>query len=193
MKPAPTVSKQARRKAVNAVIRCVTDSAEITAFGDQLDEQHYLGSTPPVGDFLHQIVERDYRPLALLVWGAAALKLKEREAWIGWSVSQRGERLKLVVQNRRFLLLHDKGKEPDLPSQTLALACRELPAQWREHFRLRGPAGGDVRRFRSLGRHLLQGQRLGGRRSKSGTQSSPGRLLRTQPAPQAAMDEGTRS
>lgn len=67
-------------------------------------------------------------------WGAAALKLEHREAWIGWSISQRGERLKLVVQNRRFLLLHDKGREPNLASQTLALACRELPTQWREHF-----------------------------------------------------------
>jgi len=115
-------------------IRCVTDPAEIATFDERLDGKHYLGSTPPVGDFLRQIVERQGQSVALLVWGAAALKLKDREAWIGWSVSQRGERLKLVVQNRRFLLLHDKGKEPNLASQTLALACRELPAQWREHF-----------------------------------------------------------
>ena len=116
------------------VIRCVTNPAEIATFDARLDDKHYLGSTPPVGDFLRQIVERQGQAVALLVWGAAALKLKDREAWIGWSVSQRGERLKLVVQNRRFLLLHDKGSEPNLASQTLALACRELPAQWREHF-----------------------------------------------------------
>jgi hypothetical protein len=137
MKRAQKASKQARRKIVKAdglAIRCVTDPAEIATFDQRLDVKHYLGSTPPVGDFLRQIVERDDRPVALLVWGAAALKLKDREAWIGWSVSQRGERLKLVVQNRRFLLLHPKGKEPNLASQTLALACRELPAQWRGHF-----------------------------------------------------------
>ncbi|MCK6498462.1 MAG: ISAs1 family transposase [Nitrospira sp.] len=137
MKRAQKASKQARRKFVKPdglAIRCVIDAAEITTFDGRLDGEHYLGSTPPVGDFLRQIVERDGQPVALLVWGAAALKLKDREAWIGWSVTQRGERLKLVVQNRRFLLLHAKGKEPNLASQTLALACRELPAQWREHF-----------------------------------------------------------
>lgn len=137
MKRAQKPSKQIRRKIIKPgclVIRCLTDPAEITAFDERLDGEHYLGSTPPVGDFLRQIVERDSQPVALLVWGAAALKLKDRESWIGWSVSQRGERLKLVVQNRRFLLLHDKGKEPNLASQILALACRELPVHWREHF-----------------------------------------------------------
>jgi hypothetical protein len=69
-----------------------------------------------------------------LVWGAAALKLKDREGWIGWSRTQRAERLKLVVQNRRYLLLHDKGKEPNLASQVLAVACRALPEQWEERF-----------------------------------------------------------
>lgn len=137
MKRARKRSKPACQKILRPdglVIRCVTNPIEITSFDQRLDGDHYLGSTPPVGDFLRQIVEREGQPVALLVWGAAALKLKDREAWIGWSVSQRGERLKLVVQNRRFLLLHDKGKEPNLASQTLAMACRELPAQWREHF-----------------------------------------------------------
>ncbi len=138
MKRALQGSKQPRRKPIKSdglMIRCVTDSAEIAIFDERLNGKHYLGSTPPVGDFLRQIVERDGQPVALLVWGAAALKLKDREAWIGWSVSQRGERLKLIVQNRRFLLLHPKGKQPNLASQTLALACRELPAQWRDRFR----------------------------------------------------------
>jgi len=137
MKRTQKRSKRARQKILSPDglrIRCVADPTEIAAFDERLDGEHYLGSTPPVGDFLRQIIEREGQPLALLVWGAAALKLKDREAWIGWSVSQRGERLKLVVQNRRFLLLHDKGKEPNLASQTLALACRQLPAHWREHF-----------------------------------------------------------
>jgi len=43
---------------------------------------------------------------------AAAQKLKHRENWIGWNPTQQSERLKLVVQNRRYLLLHAKGKEP---------------------------------------------------------------------------------
>ena len=137
MKRTHSVSPSPRRQPARAdglTIRCVTDPAEIATFDQCLEAHHYLGSTPPVGDFLRQFVERDGQPVALLVWGPAALKLKDREAWIGWSVSQRGERLKLVVQNRRFLLLHAKGQEPNLASQILALACRTLPDHWQECF-----------------------------------------------------------
>ena len=44
-----------------------------------------------------------------LCWfgGPACYALKDRDRWISWSAIQRGERLKLVVQNRRFLLLND--------------------------------------------------------------------------------------
>jgi hypothetical protein len=115
-------------------VRVVTKAAEIQAFDRRLASQHYLGSTRPVGDFLRQVVERDGKPVAQLAWGSAALKLKDREAWIGWTLAQRAERLKLVVQNRRYLLLHDKGAEPNLASQALAAACRALPEQWQEQF-----------------------------------------------------------
>jgi hypothetical protein len=72
--------------------------------------------------------------VGLLVWGPAAYKLKDRERWIGWSVPQRLQRLKLVVQNRRFLLLSPKGAEPNLASQVLGAACKALAAHWRQRF-----------------------------------------------------------
>jgi len=115
-------------------VRVLTEPSQIEIFDSRLAQDHYLGQTPPVGDFLRQVVERRGQVVAQLVWGAAALKLKDREVWIGWSTSQRGERLKLVVQNRRYLLLHPKGQEPNLASQALAAACRALPEQWQERF-----------------------------------------------------------
>jgi len=96
-------------------------------FDALLAQKHYLGAAPPVGDFLRQVVARDGQWVALLVWGPAALKLKDRERWIGWNLTQQVERLKLVVQNRRYLLLHERGAEPNLASQALAAACRALP------------------------------------------------------------------
>jgi hypothetical protein len=72
--------------------------------------------------------------VALLVWGPAALKLKDRERWIGWNPALAAGRLKLIVQNRRYLLLHEKGAEPNLASAALAAACRALPAQWHGRF-----------------------------------------------------------
>jgi hypothetical protein len=107
---------------------------ELERFEGLLAAKHYLGSAPPVGDFLRQVVIREGRWVALLVWGPAALKLKDREQWIGWNRALAAERLKLVVQNRRYLLLHERGEQPNLASAALAAACRALPGQWQERF-----------------------------------------------------------
>jgi hypothetical protein len=107
---------------------------QFAAFDQQLAAQHYLGAGRPVGDYLRQIVERAGQPVALLVWGPACYALKDRDQWISWSAPQRVERLKLIVQNRRFLLLSPKGAAPNLASQSLAAAVRALPDQWRQHF-----------------------------------------------------------
>lgn len=103
-------------------------------FDRQMAERHYLGAGRPVGDYLRQIVEVHGRPAALLVWGPACYALKDRDRWIGWSANHRVERLKLLVQNRRFLILAAKGAAPNLASQTLGAALRALPAQWRQSF-----------------------------------------------------------
>ena len=107
---------------------------EVVAFDAQLATHHYLGAGRPVGDYLRQIVECEGRAVALLVWGPSCYALKDRDLWISWSASQRIERLKLIVQNRRFLVLAAKGQAPNLASQTMGAALRALPEQWREHF-----------------------------------------------------------
>lgn len=114
-------------------VRVVEDN-EVERFNALLDGGHYLGRTRPVGDFLRQVVLIDDEWVALLAWGSAAYKLKDREKWIGWSDSQRQERLKLVVQNRRYLLLGPKGEYPNRASQVLAAATRALPEQWIKRF-----------------------------------------------------------
>ena len=112
----------------------VAQPHEFAAFDAQLADHHYLGAGRPVGDYLRQLVEQDGHAVALLVWGPSCYALKDRDLWISWSAPQRVERLKLVVQNRRFLLLTAKGQSPNLASQCLGAALRALPEQWREHF-----------------------------------------------------------
>jgi hypothetical protein len=110
-------------------------SAEQTQwFDEQMGQHHYLGAGQPVGDYLRQIVEFNDQPVALLAWGPACYALKDRDLWISWSASQRVQRLKLIVQNRRFLLLTDKGQAPNLASQALGAALRALPQQWIQRF-----------------------------------------------------------
>ncbi len=112
----------------------VAAPAEAAAFDAQLTTHHYLGAGRPVGDYLRQIVERDGVPVALLVWGPSCYALKDRDRAIGWSAPQRVTRLKLIVQNRRFLVLAAKGQSPNLASQAMGAALRVLTDQWHEHF-----------------------------------------------------------
>jgi len=112
----------------------VPQGDEVDWFDRQLAAQHYLGAGRAVGDYLRQVVRRENQPVALLVWGPACYALKDRDRWISWSASQRVERLKLIVQNRRFLVLAAKGASPNLASQAMGAALRALPAQWQERF-----------------------------------------------------------
>ena len=103
-------------------------------FDGLLESKHYLGKGQPGGDYLRQVVIEDGKWVGLLAWGSACYRIKDRDQWIGWTNTQRAERLKLVVQNRRFLLLHSKGQRPHLASAVLGKALRELPLQWEESF-----------------------------------------------------------
>ena len=120
-----------KRESVN--VRVASD-AELAWFDGLLADKHYLGAGRAVGDYLRQVVEVDGKAVALLVWGPACYALKDRDQWISWSTIQRLERLKLIVQNRRFLVLADKGQSPNLASQAMGAALRALPGQWRERF-----------------------------------------------------------
>jgi len=94
-----------------------------------LEQEHYLGANRPVGRTLTQVVHHRGRWVALLDWGPAALKLTDREAWIGWTDLQRAERLGLIVQNRRFLVL-SATRLPNLASRALGLGVQALPEAW---------------------------------------------------------------
>jgi hypothetical protein len=112
----------------------VASEEECQWFDSLMAEHHYLGAGRPVGDYLRQVVQLDGKAVAVLVWGPACYALKDRDLWISWSASQRLERLKLIVQNRRFLVLAPKGQSPNLASQAMGAALRALPHQWRERF-----------------------------------------------------------
>ena len=129
----PTATTQFQEQDPVVCVR-VASPAEHAWFDQQLSAHHYLGAGRSVGDYLRQIVEVHGQAAALLVWGPACYALKDRDLWIGWSANHRVERLKLIVQNRRFLVLAAKGASPNLASQTMGAALRALPAQWRERF-----------------------------------------------------------
>ena len=94
-----------------------------------LGQEHGLGAGREAGDRLCQLVREDGKLVAVLVWCAAAWHLKARDETVGWDAVTRSQRLKLVVQLRRFLVL-EATRRPNLASQCLGAGMRELVGQW---------------------------------------------------------------
>ncbi len=103
-------------------------------FNALMGQYHYLGEGRPAGDTMRMVAEIDGEWIGLLMWGSAAYCLKPRDAFIGWTTTQRAQRQKLVVQNRRFLLLTERGQHPNLASRILGAVIRDLPRLWFDAF-----------------------------------------------------------
>ncbi len=129
MKISSTVSPHAASSAAPLRIRIAQTPADWQIAHRMLDEEHLLGAGREAGDRLCQFILEEDEIVAVLVWCAAAWHLQDRDTMIGWDPVTRSQRLKLVVQLRRFLVA-GKARRPNLASQTLGLALRELPARW---------------------------------------------------------------
>ncbi|HOX58970.1 MAG TPA: ISAs1 family transposase [Candidatus Paceibacterota bacterium] len=94
-----------------------------------LVEEHYLHSAQLVGEQLRYAVVWQGRWLAVATWSAAALHLKARDGFIGWSQAQRRERLALVVNNSRLCVLPE-CHYPNLVSRFMKLMLGRLSVDW---------------------------------------------------------------
>ena len=104
-------------------------AGERTEWDRLMRAHHYLGLTAMVGRSLRYVAESDGQWLALLGWASPALKCARRDAWIGWSPSLQWQRLPLVVNNSRFLLLPGE-RVKNLASRILGLNLARLSADW---------------------------------------------------------------
>jgi hypothetical protein len=66
-------------------------------------------------------------------FSAAAWKCSARDRWIGWSSRHQYDRLKLVVNNSRFLILPD-WHVPNLGSRVLSLCQKRVCRDWQHAF-----------------------------------------------------------
>ena len=90
---------------------------------------HYLGLGAMVGRSLRYVGERDGQWVALLGWASAALKCAPRDAWIGWSPALQWQRIGLLANNTRFLLLPGP-RVANLASKLLGSNVARLSADW---------------------------------------------------------------
>jgi hypothetical protein len=102
-------------------------------FQKLMQEHHYLGALPKISETLWYIAIIGDQWVALLSFSAAALKCSARDRWIGWDFRHQYNRLKLVTNNSRFLILPD-WHFPNLASRILSLSQKRLPADWQTAF-----------------------------------------------------------
>lgn len=112
-------------------ITCVASAGEQDRlFRYLLSTHHYLGLRNTVGENMKYLVHsRDGRPMACLLFGAAAWKCGARDAWIGWAPSARARNLSYLANNTRFLVL-PWVRVPHLASHLLARIARRIQADW---------------------------------------------------------------
>ena len=118
-----------------------------------MNAHHYLGFRPIVGQSLWYVASCAEQWVALLGWGAAALKCAPRDAWIGWAPSLKFRRLHLMANNARFLILPEWHR-PNLASHVLALNLQRLSQDWERYYGhpiLLVETFVDVSRFRTAG------------------------------------------
>ncbi len=94
-------------------------------------EHHYLGFQGWVGESLRYVAEWEGRWVALVGWCAAALKCAARDRWIGWPEVLQRQRLALIANNARFLILPGP-RVANLASRVLGLTLKRLSGDWQQ-------------------------------------------------------------
>jgi hypothetical protein len=99
-------------------------------FENLLHRHHYLSYRSPVGENLQYLVsDRQGRPLACVLFGAAAWQCADRDQYIGWDAATRGQGLHLIANNSRFLI-PPWVRVPHLASHLLGRTARRLSSDW---------------------------------------------------------------
>ena len=111
-----------------------TGSDEHRLFKCLVQRHHYLGLGRVPGETISYVAfTASGRPVACLLFAAAAWKTAGRDSFIGWSCAQREANLSLLANNTRFLIL-PWVKVKCLASHILSLALGRVAADWMDKY-----------------------------------------------------------
>ena len=130
--PQPTVTTPVHELPALS-LEIVTSRKDSALWREYMHRYHYLGYTPLPGAQLRYLAVSNGAILALLGFGAAAWKTAPRDRFIGWKKQQQQERLRLIVNNARFLIL-PWVKSKNLASKLLAMVSKRLPVDWNRQY-----------------------------------------------------------
>ncbi len=109
-------------------------SEDLRLFNGLLACYHYLGHRNTVGENLRYLVrDREGRPVACALFGSAAWKCADRDAFLGWECPARERNLQRLTNNTRFLI-PAWIEVPHLASHVLGLIARRIRADWQAKY-----------------------------------------------------------
>ncbi len=133
--PVPLPLVQSLKSLLPLVITEVSARApERVFFEGLLQQHHYLSHRGSVGENLQYLVgDRQGRPLACVLFGAAAWQCADRDGYIGWDAATRARNLPRIANNARFLVL-PWVRVPRLASHVLGRIARRLSQDWQRKY-----------------------------------------------------------
>jgi hypothetical protein len=103
--------------------------AELQRWRRYVNAYHMLGDKQVFGSRLSYFIKSGEIILGCLQFSASSWALSSRDEWIGWTVQDRKQRLNLIVNNSRFLILPWVTVK-NLASKALSLAIRQIQEDW---------------------------------------------------------------
>jgi len=115
-------------------VSTVAGTSPRALFENLLQRHHYLSYRSPVGENLQYLVsDHQGRPLACVLFSAAAWQCADRDEYIGWDAATRGQGLHLIANNSRFLIA-PWVRVPSLASHLLSRIARRLSRDWQRKY-----------------------------------------------------------
>jgi hypothetical protein len=110
-------------------------SGQRALFDALLHQHHYLSHRGSVGENLQYLVrDAQARPLACVLFGAAAWQCAPRDCYIGWDSWVRAQHLYLIANNTRFLILPWVLEVAHLAGHVLSRITQRLSADWQAKY-----------------------------------------------------------
>ena len=119
--------------ALDSLVVRPIEPEEQAGFRLHMERFHYRGWRSIVGEQMQYAAFLGGELVALLGWGSAALHAPLREKFIGWGEAGKRERLNLIADNVRFLVLPWVHVH-NLASKILAANLRRLSDDWQHRY-----------------------------------------------------------
>lgn len=118
----------------SVTLQKVTQKDDIDLWNELVDRYHYLGYKKPIGTHLRYFIVAQSKLatkqiLGCLIFSFPVVSLACRDQWIGWNEAARKQRLNLILNNNRFLIL-PWIKVKNLASKVLAMIARQVADDW---------------------------------------------------------------